>query len=121
MFLWSPPVLCFVSSVVCPMSMSRVLSCYVFSAMLQVSVGYIVPEGAAALDGRLQPGDEILYIDSQCVVGESHRKVVTLVTQASTVGHVTLRIRRRLPGKGRYTDIPVLRLPWLQEQIKWNP
>jgi len=67
----------------------------------QVSVGHVVPGGAADSDGHLCPGDEITYINGLCVIGGSHRKVVQLMTEAAHAGHVTLRIRRRaqpLPG-----------------------
>lgn len=65
----------------------------------QVSVGHIVPGGAADVEGRLRPGDEITHIDGMGVIGASHRKVVQLMGQASTSGNVCLRVRRR--GAGR--------------------
>lgn len=54
-----------------------------------------MPGGAAGSDGRLRPGDEITYIDSICVIGASHHKVVQLMGQSSSIGHVTLRVRRK--------------------------
>lgn len=60
-----------------------------------MSVGHIVPGGSADVDGRLRPGDEITYIDSICVIGASHHKVVQLIGQSSNVGQVVLRVRRR--------------------------
>ena len=63
-----------------------------------MSVGDIVPGGAAEVDSRLKPGDEILFVDGQCVVGSSHRRVVQLMGQAGVTGVVTLRVRRRLGG-----------------------
>ena len=73
--------------------------------VLQVSIGHIVPNGAADVDGRLQPGDEIIFVDNNCVVGSSHHRVVELMAQAGQTGHVALGIRRRkegssLAGKG---------------------
>ncbi|XP_074645983.1 membrane-associated guanylate kinase, WW and PDZ domain-containing protein 1-like [Tubulanus polymorphus] len=62
----------------------------------QVSVGHIVPGGAADLDARLRTGDEIIYVDGLSVVGSSHHKVVELVGNAGLAGRVTLGIRRRL-------------------------
>ncbi|KAI0211372.1 Membrane-associated guanylate kinase, WW and PDZ domain-containing protein 1, partial [Lamellibrachia satsuma] len=64
----------------------------------QVSIGHIVPNGAADVDGRLQPGDEIIFVDNNCVVGSSHHRVVELMAQAGQTGHVALGIRRRKEG-----------------------
>lgn len=69
----------------------------------QVSVGHVVPGGAADNDGHLCPGDEITYINGLSVIGTSHRKVVQLMTDAAHTGHVTLRVRRRArPAHGQY-------------------
>ncbi|XP_022237212.1 membrane-associated guanylate kinase, WW and PDZ domain-containing protein 1-like isoform X2 [Limulus polyphemus] len=62
----------------------------------QVSVGHIVPGGAADMDGRLHSGDEIVFVDSQVVISASHHQVVQLVRNAALSGRVTLRIRRRV-------------------------
>lgn len=64
--------------------------------LLQVSVGHIVPGGSADIDGRLRTGDEIMYVDSHCVLNASHHKVVQLMGNAAINGRVSLRIRRRL-------------------------
>ena len=55
----------------------------------QVSIGHIVPGGAADLDGRLHTGDEIIYVDGQQVIGSSHHHVVQLMSQAG--GRVQVR------------------------------
>ncbi|XP_055881306.1 membrane-associated guanylate kinase, WW and PDZ domain-containing protein 1-like isoform X5 [Biomphalaria glabrata] len=62
----------------------------------QVSVGHIVPGGAADLDGRLRQFDEITHVDGNSVVNASHHKVVHLMTNAALNGRVTLTIRRVL-------------------------
>jgi hypothetical protein len=62
----------------------------------QVSVGYIVSNGAAHVDGRLRPNDEIIMIDNECVLGATHRRVVQLMTIAGLNRKVKLRIRRKL-------------------------
>ena len=62
----------------------------------QVSVGHIVQEGAAHLDGRLRTGDEIISVDNVSVIGASHRKVVQIMGQSALRGVVTLGVRRRL-------------------------
>ena len=64
--------------------------------LLQVSIGTITPSGAADVDGRLQTGDELLYVDGQSVAAASHRKVVSLMKNANEAGRVSLGIKRRL-------------------------
>lgn len=61
-----------------------------------MSVGHIVPGGAADVDGRLRTGDEILYVDNVTVMGTSHHRVVQLMGQAGIAGRVSLGVRRRL-------------------------
>ncbi|KAK7791492.1 hypothetical protein R5R35_008847 [Gryllus longicercus] len=63
----------------------------------QVSIGHIVPGGAADLDGRLCTGDEIVSVDSQSVLSTSHHHVVQLMGKAAANGRVVLGIRRRVP------------------------
>ena len=66
-----------------------------------MSIGHIVPGGAADLDGRLFSGDEIVAVDNYTVINTSHHQVVGLMGQAAQNGRVTLTIRRRIyqPGK----------------------
>ncbi|KAG0429834.1 hypothetical protein HPB47_023262 [Ixodes persulcatus] len=61
----------------------------------QVSIGHIVPGGAADLDGRLQTGDEIVFVDSQNVLHASHHHVVQLMGSAALNGCVSLGLRRK--------------------------
>jgi C-terminal processing protease CtpA/Prc len=63
----------------------------------QVSVGYIVPNGAADLDARLKPNDEIVMIDNENVIGASHKRVVRLMTIAGLNRKVKLWIKRKVP------------------------
>ena len=65
----------------------------------QVAVGYIVNNGAAHVDGRLRPSDEIVMIDNECVLGATHRRVVQLMTIAGLNRKVKLRIRRKLSSQ----------------------
>ncbi|GMS96717.1 hypothetical protein PENTCL1PPCAC_18892 [Pristionchus entomophagus] len=60
-----------------------------------LTVGQIVSGGAAADDGRLKEGDEIVEIDGRRVEGASHTEAVSLLEQAAHVKHVKLVIRRR--------------------------
>lgn len=61
-----------------------------------ITVGQIVPGGAAAEDGRLQQGDEIVEIDGKCIVSESHAVAVHLMQKSAANGHVKLVVRRPL-------------------------
>ncbi|KHN86170.1 Membrane-associated guanylate kinase, WW and PDZ domain-containing protein 3 [Toxocara canis] len=60
-----------------------------------ITVGQIVPGGAAAEDGRMRQGDEIIEIDGRNVVGESHATAVQLMQQSAANGHVKLIVRRQ--------------------------
>ncbi|XP_033213644.1 membrane-associated guanylate kinase, WW and PDZ domain-containing protein 1-like isoform X2 [Belonocnema kinseyi] len=62
----------------------------------QVSVGHIVPGGAADMDSRLNTGDLIMSVDGESVMNSSHRHVVQLMIAAAQNGVVTLGIRRRI-------------------------
>lgn len=61
-------------------------------------MGHIVPGGAADLDGRIKTHDEIISVDGQIVLNQSHRKVVELMGNAALNGRVALGLRRRLGG-----------------------
>ncbi|XP_002025895.2 membrane-associated guanylate kinase, WW and PDZ domain-containing protein 1 [Drosophila persimilis] len=61
----------------------------------QVTVGHIVPGGAADQDQRIATGDEILSIDGINVLKSSHHKVVSLVGESGLRGQVTMILRRR--------------------------
>ncbi|XP_034475716.1 membrane-associated guanylate kinase, WW and PDZ domain-containing protein 1 [Drosophila innubila] len=61
----------------------------------QVTVGHIVPGGAADNDHRIATGDEILSIDGINVLNSSHHKVVSLVGESAVRGQVTMILRRR--------------------------
>ena len=51
----------------------------------QVSIGHIVPGGAADLDGRLFSGDEIVAVDGAAVLNTSHHQVRIYRTAVLTV------------------------------------
>ena len=52
----------------------------------QVSIGHIVPGGAADLDGRLFSGDEIVAVDGAAVLNTSHHQVRIYGTVVLTAG-----------------------------------
>lgn len=73
----------------------------------QVSVGHIVPGGAADMDGRLRQFDEITHVDGNSVLNASHHRVVQLMTNAALNGRVTLSVRRVLgPEADSMSSIP---------------
>ncbi|KAK6749570.1 hypothetical protein RB195_001904 [Necator americanus] len=64
-----------------------------------LTVGQVVPGGAAAEDGRMQEGDEIVEIDGRNVEGVSHAEAVSLLEHAAHNKHVKLVVRRpRMAG-----------------------
>ncbi|KAF7398814.1 hypothetical protein HZH66_006711 [Vespula vulgaris] len=70
----------------------------------QVSVGHIVPGGAADLDNRLNTGDLIMSVDGESVMNSSHHHVVQLMIAAAQNGRVTLGIRRRINTQEHLQD-----------------
>lgn len=71
------------------------------SSFPQVSIGHIVPGGAADVDGRLFSGDEIVAVDNSPVLNTSHHQVVSFMGQAAQSGRVTLTVRRRIYQQGK--------------------
>ncbi|XP_062699123.1 membrane-associated guanylate kinase, WW and PDZ domain-containing protein 1 isoform X2 [Aedes albopictus] len=65
----------------------------------QVTVGHIVPGGAADKDTRIASGDEILNINGVNVENASHHRVVQLMGEAGLRGQVTMILRRRKLSK----------------------
>lgn len=66
----------------------------------QILIGAIIEKSPADLDGRLRPGDELLFVDGIPVVGKPHRYVIDLMHGAARNGQVNLVIRRRLQAAG---------------------
>ena len=73
---------------------------HAFSFNVKVSIGHIVPGGAADLDGRLFSGDEIVAVDGLAVINTSHHQVVGFMGQAAQNGRVTITVRRRVYQPG---------------------
>lgn len=59
-----------------------------------MSIGHIVPGGAADQDGTVITGDEIICVDGEVVIGSSHHRVVQLMAAAANQGRVSLTLRR---------------------------
>ncbi|KAI0989919.1 hypothetical protein GJ496_005052, partial [Pomphorhynchus laevis] len=60
----------------------------------QVSIGYIVPDGIADLDGILLAGDKIVEIDGVDVSGASHQFAVDLILKSKERKKVTVNVER---------------------------
>ncbi|XP_026218272.1 membrane-associated guanylate kinase, WW and PDZ domain-containing protein 2a isoform X2 [Anabas testudineus] len=65
-----------------------------------ILIGAIIEKSPADLDGRLRPGDELLFVDGIPVVGKPHRYVIDLMHSAARNGQVNLVIRRRVQATG---------------------
>ncbi|XP_062415602.1 membrane-associated guanylate kinase, WW and PDZ domain-containing protein 2a [Pungitius pungitius] len=66
----------------------------------KILIGAIIEKSPADLDGRLRPGDELLFVDGIPVVGKPHRYVIDLMHGAARNGQVNLVVRRRLQAAG---------------------
>lgn len=78
----------------------------------QVTVGHVVPGGAADADPGISTGDEILSIDGVNVVKSSHHKVVSLMGEAALRGQVTMILRRQVRHKPGSVPLRPLRYPY---------
>uniref|UniRef100_A0AAZ3RV62 Membrane associated guanylate kinase, WW and PDZ domain containing 2a n=1 Tax=Oncorhynchus tshawytscha TaxID=74940 RepID=A0AAZ3RV62_ONCTS len=66
-----------------------------------ILIGAIIEKSPADRDGRLRPGDELIFVDGIPVAGKPHRYVIDLMHGAARNGQVNLTIRRRLHGPER--------------------
>ncbi|XP_029350785.1 membrane-associated guanylate kinase, WW and PDZ domain-containing protein 2a [Echeneis naucrates] len=66
----------------------------------KILIGAIIEKSPADLDGRLRPGDELLFVDGIPVMGKPHRYVIDLMHGAARNGQVNLVIRRRVSAAG---------------------
>lgn len=66
----------------------------------KILIGAIIEKSPADVDGRLRPGDELLFVDGIPVVGKPHRYVIDLMHGAARNGQVNLVIRRRIQPAG---------------------
>merc|ERR1719245_2624573 len=58
----------------------------------RVSIGDIVPGGAADRNGQMQRGDRLIAVDGHPVTGLSHSEVIQLMSHAARIGHVALTL-----------------------------
>lgn len=57
----------------------------------------VVPNGPAWLDGQLQTGDVIVYVNDTCVLGYTHNQIVHLFQSISVGSTVSLELCRGYP------------------------
>ncbi|KAJ8953266.1 hypothetical protein NQ318_015848 [Aromia moschata] len=57
----------------------------------------VVPKGPAWLDGQLQTGDVIVYVNDTCVLGYTHNQIVRLFQSISVGSTVLLEVCRGYP------------------------
>lgn len=57
----------------------------------------VVPKGPAWLDGQLQTGDVIVYVNDTCVLGYTHNQIVRLFQSISVGSTVSLEVCRGYP------------------------
>ncbi|CAL9682844.1 unnamed protein product [Knipowitschia caucasica] len=65
-----------------------------------ILIGAIIEKSPADVDGRLRPGDELLFVDGIPVMGKPHRYVIDLMHGAARNGQVNMVIRRRVQPTG---------------------
>ncbi|XP_055087970.1 membrane-associated guanylate kinase, WW and PDZ domain-containing protein 2a isoform X4 [Periophthalmus magnuspinnatus] len=66
----------------------------------KILIGAIIEKSPADVDGRLRPGDELLFVDGIPVMGKPHRYVIDLMHGAARNGQVNMVIRRRVQPAG---------------------
>uniref|UniRef100_A0A8B9D442 Membrane associated guanylate kinase, WW and PDZ domain containing 2 n=1 Tax=Anser cygnoides TaxID=8845 RepID=A0A8B9D442_ANSCY len=65
-----------------------------------ILIGAVIAMGSADRDGRLHPGDELVYVDGIPVAGKTHRYVIDLMHNAAQNGQVNLTVRRKVLPTG---------------------
>uniref|UniRef100_A0AAY4CET5 Membrane-associated guanylate kinase, WW and PDZ domain-containing protein 1 n=1 Tax=Denticeps clupeoides TaxID=299321 RepID=A0AAY4CET5_9TELE len=65
-----------------------------------ILIGAIIEKSPADRDGRLRPGDELMFVDGIPVMGKPHRYVIDLMHSAARNGQVKLTVRRQTQGSG---------------------
>ncbi|XP_048864675.1 membrane-associated guanylate kinase, WW and PDZ domain-containing protein 2a isoform X10 [Brienomyrus brachyistius] len=72
----------------------------------KILIGAIIEKSPADRDGRLRPGDELVFVDGVPVLGKTHRHVIDLMHAAARNGQVNLTVRRRIQGTAPPTSEP---------------
>lgn len=85
-----------------------------------LQIKYIVPEGAAARDGKLRQGDVLVYVNSECVLGYTHQDVVEIFQSIPKGNYVELTVCRGYPLSIDPNDpnIEIMPLPAIQPETQ---
>ncbi|XP_048390119.1 tyrosine-protein phosphatase non-receptor type 13 isoform X3 [Stegostoma tigrinum] len=76
------------------------------------------PGGAAAVDGRLQPGDQLLQVNGKCIVGVSHTKAVTTIRKAKGLVNLTVsRAKSSSEMRNTEKDTDFVKTPGIAKHI----
>ncbi|CAG5898453.1 unnamed protein product [Menidia menidia] len=70
-----------------------------------VYVKRILPGGLAATDGNLMPGDQILEVNGDSLVGVTSERAVDVLRAASATNHMRLLIARDEEAKREFADL----------------
>ncbi|XP_061568506.1 syntaxin-binding protein 4 isoform X2 [Cololabis saira] len=70
-----------------------------------VYVKRILPGGLAAADGNLMPGDQILEVNGDSLVGVTSERAVDILRAASATNHMRLLIARDEEAKREFADL----------------
>lgn len=62
----------------------------------------------AATDGRLRPGDEIIRVGSQSTMGESVKKIASLIAAVPLGQPVSIGVRRKVSVKGERVRVQIV-------------
>ncbi|XP_069762210.1 syntaxin-binding protein 4 [Narcine bancroftii] len=65
----------------------------------------ILPGGLASVDGRLQPGDQILEVNGDSLVGVTNESAVEILRAASSSNNMRLMIARDEQGRREFSEL----------------
>ncbi|XP_009945731.1 PREDICTED: syntaxin-binding protein 4-like [Leptosomus discolor] len=70
-----------------------------------VYVKRILPGGVAYTDGRLQPGDQILEVNGESLIGVTSERAVDILRTASATSHMRLLIARDDDARREFSEL----------------
>ncbi|KAF4093080.1 hypothetical protein AMELA_G00028790 [Ameiurus melas] len=70
-----------------------------------VYVKRILPGGLASIDGQLQPGDQILEVNGESLIGVTSERAVDILRAASSTNHMRLLIARDEEARKEFAEL----------------
>ncbi|KAG5279347.1 hypothetical protein AALO_G00076800 [Alosa alosa] len=70
-----------------------------------VYVKRILPGGLASIDGNLQPGDQILEVNGESLIGVTSERAVDILRAASSTNHMRLLIARDEEARREFSEL----------------